>query len=315
MANLAKFGSFNQPNRDILSELLADKRSPNTRRAYARDLKDFFRVTANQDATPQLVAEFLQLDRFSAIELVLTYKATLIEKSLSEATVNRRLAALRSLVKYAQKIGKCAWSLEEIEGEKLQSYRDTSGVEQDIYKQILDVIDRSTLAGKRNYALLLLLWTNALRRAEVAKLNRCDINPDVGKLKIYGKGRGTQAEFVSLSTKTVEAIEEWIEARGACMPTDPLFTSLSNNSYGRRLTGDGIYLIVVEAAERAGIKKRLSPHRVRHSSITAALIASNGNITKVQKLSRHKHAQTVLIYLDNAQNAQGEISDMLSDLI
>lgn len=315
MSNLAKFGSFNQPNRDILSELLADKRSPNTRRAYARDLKDFFQTTANQDATPQLVQEFLQLERFAAIELVLSYKANLIDKGLAEATVNRRLAALKSLVKYAQKIGKCAWSLEEVEGEKLQSYRDTSGVEQEVYKSILDLIDRSTVAGKRNYAILLLLWTNALRRAEVSKLNRGDISPELRKLRILGKGRGTQAELVSLSDKTVEAIEGWIEARGACMPDEPLFISLANNSYGHRLSGDAIYQIVVEAAEKAGIKKRLSPHRVRHSSITAALEATGGDVRKVQKLSRHKAVNVVLLYDDNRRNAQGEITDILSDLM
>lgn len=315
MSNLAKFGSFNQPSRDILSELLADKRSPNTRRAYAKDLKDFFQTTANQDATPQLVAEFLQLERFAAIELVLNYKAALIEKQLSEATVNRRLAALKSLVKYAQKIGKCAWSLEEIEGERLQSYRDTSGVEQGVYKQILDSVNRSTLPGKRNYAILLLLWTNALRRGEVAKLDRGDISPELRKLKIFGKGRGTQAELVSLSDKTVEAIEAWIEARGACMPNAPLFVSLSNNSYGQRLSGDAIYQIVVEAAEKAGIKKRLSPHRVRHSSITAALEATNGDVRRVQKLSRHKAISTLLIYDDHRRDSQGEITEMLSNLL
>lgn len=315
MSNLAKFGSFSQPNRDVLSELLADKRSPNTRRAYVKDLKDFFQATANQDATPQLVVEFLQLERFAAIELVLNYKAGLIDKGLAEATVNRRLAALRSLVKYAQKIGKCAWSLEEVEGEKLQHYRDTSGVEQDVYKSILNVIDRSTLAGKRNYAILLLLWTNALRRNEVAKLDRGDISPDARTLRILGKGRGTQAELVTLSQKTVEVIEEWVGARGACQPSDPLFISLANNSYGHRLSGDAIYQIVVEAAEKAGIKKHLSPHRVRHSSITAALEATNGDIRKVQKLSRHKNVQTVLIYDDHRRNSQGEITDLLSDLL
>src|SRR4028119_2233989 len=48
--------------RDLVAELLADKRSLNTRRAYERDLKDFFRVVALSSPTPALVAEFLGLD-------------------------------------------------------------------------------------------------------------------------------------------------------------------------------------------------------------------------------------------------------------
>ena len=62
-------------DRDILAELLADKRSVNTRHAYAKDLKDFFLSATGVEPDSALVAQFLQLDRFSAIALVLKYKA------------------------------------------------------------------------------------------------------------------------------------------------------------------------------------------------------------------------------------------------
>jgi integrase/recombinase XerC len=310
---------FHVTERDILAELLADKRSENTRRAYAKDLKDFFLSVTQHEPSPQLISEFLKLERFTAISLVLQYKAQLIEKRLAEATVNRRLAAIKSLVKYAQKIGKCEWSLEEVEGERVQQYRDTSGVDQDAYQQILATADRSTLAGKRNYAILLLLWTNVLRRSELCKLNVSDLSPDARKLKVLGKGRGTQAELVSLSEKTVEAIAEWLESRcqtlGGYEPSAPLFISLSNSSKGHRLTGDAIYNLVCETAVKAGIAKRMSPHRIRHSGITAALEATNGDVRRVQKLSRHKNVQTLLTYDDHRRNSQGEITNLLSGLV
>lgn len=69
---------------DLLAALLADKRSDNTKRAYAKDLRDFFLVTMHQPLDPSLVADFLQLDRFAAISLVLQYKAGLMERGLSE---------------------------------------------------------------------------------------------------------------------------------------------------------------------------------------------------------------------------------------
>ena len=59
----------------------------------------------------------------------------------------------------------------------------------------------------------------------------------------------------------------------------------------------------------------MSPHRVRHSSITAALDATDGNIRKVQKLSRHSDPKTLMIYDDNRQRAQKEVSDILDELI
>lgn len=307
---------FKVQQRDILAELLADKRSSNTRRAYAKDLKDFFgSITEGLEPTPQLVSEFLKLERFTAIALVLNYKQDLIAKGLAEATVNRRLAAIRSLVKYAQKVGKCEWSLEEIEGERIQQYRDTSGVDLDTYRKILATVDRSSLLGKRNYALLLLLWSNVLRRGEVEKLNCSDFEPGEQRLRILGKGRGTQAEWVSLSAAVVEAIGDWLLSRGSRKPDDPLFIALDRAHWGHRLTGDGIYNLVKEAAIAAGINKHLSPHRIRHSGITEALNLTDGNVRAVQKLSRHKNIQTLLLYDDSRRNMQKEISDKLIDAL
>lgn len=309
---------FHIVERDILSELLADKRSINTRKAYARDLKDFFLAMANAEPSPQLVGAFLKLERYTAIALVLQYKAALIEKGLSEATVNRRLAALKSLVKYAQTVGQCLWSLEEIEGERIRSYRDTRGVSAEDYSKLLEGCNLNTLAGLRDYAILRLLWDNVLRRDEIHKLNVSDFNPDGRLLKILGKGRGTQAEFVDLSEKTVQAISHWLEERemkGGLTENHPLFTSLDKAHSGQRLSGNGIYEMVRRRAESAGLKRILSPHRCRHSGITAALDATGGDVRRVKKLSRHARTDTLLIYDDNRLNAQKQVTDILSGLI
>jgi integrase/recombinase XerC len=306
---------FHVSERDILAELLADKRSENTRRAYAKDLKDFFLSISGHEPSPQLITEFLKLERFTAIALVLQYKAKLIDKKLAEATVNRRLAAIKSLVKYAQKIGKCEWSLEEVTGEKAKAYRDTSGVDRDAYRSILEGCDRSTLQGQRNYAILRLLWDNALRRGEVAKLSVADFDGEARSLTILGKGRGTQKERVSLSAAAVEAIEVWLANFPNWGKDQPLFIALDNAHRGHRLTGNAIYNLVFEAAQKAGIKKRFSPHRCRHSSITAALDATDGNVREVQKLSRHKNISTLLIYDDHRTDAQQKVTDLLSDML
>nr|WP_228035217.1 tyrosine-type recombinase/integrase [Oculatella sp. LEGE 06141] len=295
--------------------MLEDKRSLETKRAYRRDLNDFFHVISDRDPTPQLVSEFLRLERFTAIGLVLNYKSHLIQRGLKEATVNRRLAAIRSLVQFAQKIGKCEWSLEEVQGEKVQVYRDTSGVDQAQYRKLLAVPDRATLKGKRDYAILRLLWDNALRRGEVSKCDRGDFDPDARKLKVLGKGRGTQAQTIDLSSKSTEAIAAWMLAQGTGLATDPLFIALDRVSYGHRLSGNAIYKLVRETAEAAGINKVMSPHRCRHSAITAALDATGGDVRRVQKLSRHSKIETVMIYDDNRAGVQAGVTGLLSDLI
>jgi integrase/recombinase XerC len=302
-------------NTDILADHLADKRSANTKRAYAKSLRDFFVFASGEDPNPKLVGEFLSLDRSSAIALVLSYKGHLISRNLSEATVNSRLAAIKSLVSHAQKVGKCQWSLEEVRGEKVKAYRDTTGIDQDAFKKILSLPDRSTQKGKRDYALLLLLWSNVPRRDEIVKTDIGDFDPDTRTLSILGKGRGTQRELISLSGSTVEAIADWLKTRHNLIDTDPLFVGLSNVSRGRRLTGDGLSHIVEALSAESGLTKRFTPHRCRHSGITAALEATGGDVRKVQKLSRHSSLQTLLIYDDARSNTQGEVTDLLSDLI
>jgi integrase/recombinase XerC len=80
------------------------------------------------------------------------------------------------------------------------------------------------------------------------------------------------------------------------------------------LSGNGIYYLVSQIAIKAGITKRLSPHRLRHSGFTAAMKATNGDVRRVQKLSRHSKIETLMIYDDNRINHQGEITDLLDGL-
>ncbi|MGD2184370.1 tyrosine-type recombinase/integrase [Lusitaniella coriacea] len=304
-------------HKDVMAELLADQRSPNTRRAYAKDLKDFFRFAAGvADPSPELVGEFLGLDRFNAVALVLKYKAHLLgERGLKEATVNRRLAALKALVNFARQVGKCNYTLSDVKSEKVVPYRDTTGIGKEAYRKMLAVPDRGTLKGQRDYAILRLLWENALRRSELVRADIRDLDLEGRSLLILGKGKGTQKEAVSLSGVTVQALQAWLLSRRELDVNRPLFIALDRASYGHRLTGTAVYKLVESAARAAGINKKISPHRIRHSGITAALDATGGDVRSVQKLSRHASLNTLMIYDDNRQNVQGEISALLADLV
>lgn len=302
---------------DILQELLADKKSANTRRTYAKSLRDFFQtIIGDETIEPSiaLIQEFLSLDRFSAISLVLKYKRLLVDKGLSPATVDVRLCAIRSLVDYARKIGKCDFSLEDVEGIKVQNYRDTTGIEPESFKTIVALADTNTLKGKRDYAILRLLWDNALRRNEVSQANVKDFDPETGRLWIQGKGKN-QKEAIDLSLQAIAAIQAWLEARGKVNPSQPLFCTLDRATKGHRLSGNAIYKIVRNTATAAGIKKILSPHRIRHSAITAALDATGGDTRRVQKLSRHADLNTLTRYDDNRLRHQKEVTKILADLI
>jgi len=299
---------------DVLAQLLEDKRNPRTRKEYEKDITYFFRAIAGCEPSRDLVLQFLHLDLHRATALVLKYKAELFQRSLAEATVNRRLAAIKSLVRMGSQLGVCDYTL-DIKGEKVRTYRDTTGVSPDVYKPILALCDLKFDAGKRDYALLKLLWNNALRRNEVSQLNIKDFDPTKRALVILGKGRGTQTEIITLSRSTALAIVDWLKVRGDYEFDDPLFIALDFYHKGRRLSGDGIYKLVRRYCKRAGITKPMSPHRIRHSAITAALDASDGNLRKTQKLSRHADINTLLIYDDNRSRDQEELTDLLDQMI
>ncbi len=304
-------------NPDLLTSLLSDKRSLNTRRAYEKDLRYFFLAAYGQKPTEIMIAQFLQLNRFEAIAIALRYKSDLIAQGLKESTINRRLSALKSLVNFAAKLGKCDWNLDDVQTETVQTYRDTTGIKPDGIRRMLNHIDRSpdNPKGIRDFAILRLLWDNALRRNEVVSANIGDFDYEGRSLQILGKGRGSQKSLISLSIGTANAIQDWLSQLKTKNSDRPLFQALDPVNHGHRLTGTAVYQIVDQLAKDSGISKKMSPHRIRHSAITAALDATNGNVRKVQKLSRHKKLDTLMLYDDNRTNMQGEISSLLGDLI
>ena len=102
-----------------------------------------------------------------------------------------------------------------------------TGISAESFKALLTIPNRSTLKGKRDYALLLLLWGNALRRGEVASANIEDLDLEAGTLKIRGKGQGTQVQIITLGTKAIVALSEWLKARGEMTPANLYLRALT----------------------------------------------------------------------------------------
>ena len=302
-------------HRDLIKELLRDTRSPATKRSYAASLTKFFQFIAGKDPSPQLVEEFLNLERSTALQLVLTFKASLMERALSESTVNTRLAGVKALVTFAENQGKCSWNLKAIKSEKVMTYRDTAGITAADYNKIIAQCDRAQLKGKRDYSLLRLLWDNVLRRDEICKTKVKDFDAESQQLVIIGKGKGTQRQAVDLSEATTGAIAGWLSARRGLTPDTPLYIALDRASFGRSLAPDGLHDLISTLARQAGLRKAFSPHRCRHSGITAYLDASGGDLRGAQRLARHSNPATTIKYDDNRLKAQGQATNRLASLI
>jgi integrase/recombinase XerC len=177
-------------------------------------------------------------------------------------------------------------------------------------KTILAKIDRNTLIGKRDYALILLALSGGLRTVEISRADVSDLrnNGDTEVLYIQGKGRPEKDEFVKVMPEIAEAIREYLTFRdnGETIKNNeerPLFESSSNNSAGQRI-GRSIRLIIKKRMRAAGFNsERLTAHSLRHTAITQALLAGSP-LQEVQQFARHSSINTTQIYAHNLDRLQ-----------
>jgi integrase/recombinase XerC len=251
------------------------------------------------------------LSQFEAVGVVLKYQGLLLDLGLAPSTINTRLSAVKSLTSHARKLGQCNYSLEDVILLHVENYRDTSGVGVDDFRSILNEVDRGSFKGKRDYAILRLLWDNAIRRGELVSTNIEDFRDD--RLWVLRKGQ-IQKQPIDLAARTVAAVQEWLTVREG-QANEPIFIALDGRSHGKRLSGRSVARVVDWTSTDAGVEKHMSPHRVRHSAITAALDATNGDVRTVQQLSGHADLNVIRRYDDNRKGLQKKVSNLLSDLV
>lgn len=296
---------------DILAAFLAGRKDT-TLRAYSADLEDFARFTGS-NAAAIAVELLLSLAHGDANALTLGYRAHLIERGLKSATIARRLAALRSIVKLARTLGRVAWAL-DIESPKVEPYRDTTGPGDAGWRTMLS---RAKLAAEdgqakalRDLALVRLLHDLGLRRGEVVALDLADVDLAEGTVAVVGKGH-TDAIRLTLPDPTRQALADWLEVRGS--EPGPVFVRLDRAAgEPTRLTGTAVFKIVRDMGVRAGLGRPTRPHALRHQAITQALDATNGDVRTVQRFSRHADPRTLLRYDDRRRDVAGDVARMVA---
>jgi integrase/recombinase XerC len=257
--------------------------------------------------------------RWFANALVAAYRQTMLEAGLSPATINRRICTLLCIVRLARRYDLCDWSL-EVDSLPAQSYRDTRGPGR-VGWQRLEAQARKeayghfgTNEGKRNYAMLRLLYDLALRRSELVALDVEHYDAAGGRVWVLGKGR-LEREALDTNAAVGDALERWLEVRGR--DPGPLFYRMDHrakwdgNGGRQRLSDDAVWQWVKSLAKRAGIKGPVRPHGIRHQALTRCAELSNGNVLMVQQLARHKDPKTSQIYLDNLNALQGKATSLL----
>jgi integrase/recombinase XerC len=280
-------------------------KSESTVKAYKKGWEDFRRFVGaeTQEAAAKIL---LSSGNGNANILVTKYKNHLKAKGILPSTINLRLSALKSLVKIGRKFGYVNWTM-DVEGEKVETYRDTRGPGMENIDKVLEILHEQTgRKAVRDYAMLRLLRDLGIRRGSVVGLDIEDV--DLKKGELYAKLKGkTQKVRFTMPQVTQKAVKEWVKMRKAT--EGPLFTNLDRAGKGERLTGTSLTRIVNGRGKEIGV--RMWPHGFRHTAITEAL-KKGFTIPEVMGFSKHADPRTLMKYNDNLADVQGKVSDALT---
>jgi len=159
---------------------------------------------------------------------------------------------------------------------------------------IIAAIDLSRPEGERNKAMLETLYSSGLRVSELVGLRKSNLHPEIGLLRVVGKGNKERLVPVgSVALKQISIYENTYRNRLQIKPgnEDVLFL----NRRGSKLTRVMVFTIIKDLVMKAGIKKNISPHTFRHSFATH-LIEGGADLRAVQEMLGHESITTTEIY-------------------
>jgi integrase/recombinase XerC len=188
---------------------------------------------------------------------------------------------------------------------KAEGYRDTRGPGTDGVRRLLDQAGahRCEVHTARDVALVRLMFDLGLRRESIVSLDLEHLDLESGRISVLLKGH-TQRTSRTLPQHTRDAIQAWLRHRGD--QPGALFTNFDRAGKGQRLTGRSLHRIVQRLGADLGMS--VLPHGLRHSAITAALDATNGNVRAVQKFAGHADVRVVERYDDARQDLAGLVA-------
>lgn len=263
---------------------LEKRLSANTVESYMRDLRQFAHFILRQwDVAPRKVER----------EMIERYMGRLYERGSEKTSQARSLSGIRSFFNYLLLEEKIDASPAEFIaspkfGRQLPDVLTTGEID-----RIIDSIDLSTPKGRRDSAMLEVLYSCGLRVSELTSLRMSDLFFGEGYIRVIGKG--DKQRLVPVSTPARDKIQCWLDDRRTMSTVGRDREIVFLNNRGGRLTRVMIFTIIKQATQRAGIDKRISPHTFRHSFATH-LLEGGASIRQVQEMLGHESILTTEIY-------------------
>ena len=281
-----------------LSYLKNDKKmAANSLEAYGRDIRDFEQFIQSRGTGSVLDATSTD---------VVAYLNKLKAAGRSPSTVNRKLASVRSFYNYMQ-------------GENLISDNPARGIKTPRIEkkeleylsikeidQLLDSPDDS-LKGRRDRAILEVLYATGIKVSELIDANVEDVNFRMGFITCYGESSKTR--IIPMGRPARAALEDYVyEVRDQLLEDNKDEKALFVNYYGKRLTRQGLWKILREYGEKSGIKHKLTPNTLRNS-FAVHMLQNGADLKSLQELMGHEDIMATQVYLAATKNHIKDVYD------
>lgn len=276
---------------------LEKRLAANTVESYMRDLREFAHFILRQwDVSPQKVER----------EMIERYLTWLYDQQRRKTSQARALSGIRSFFNYLlidEKIeaSPAEFILTPKFGRQLPDVLSTDEID-----RIMAALDTSTVKGRRDNAMLEVLYSCGLRVSELISLRIPDLFFGEGYIRVIGKG--DKQRLVPISPIARDKIQLYMEDRRPARTGEEI---VFLNNRGGKLTRVMVFTLLKQAVERAGIDKHVSPHTFRHSFATH-LLEGGASIRQVQEMLGHESILTTEIYTHlDSQHLRQTVEDHL----
>ncbi len=276
--------------------------SDHTLRNYGSDLQQFIDYLTHTPAgDPRPEPELEQIDNLTIREFL----GALYQRGNRKSSVARKLASLRSFMKYLSAQGALPANPAKIVASPKLEKRLPEYLMLDSAAELVETPDVSTVLGKRDRAILELLYATGVRVSELVGLDLGDVESAEGLLRVVGKGR--KERIVPFGSKARDALDAYLAARTELI--DPAAASSRTekgesrgrrdavflNARGGRLTSRSVGNIVDRYISRLAQRLKIHPHTLRHTFATHMLNAG-ADLRAIQELLGHESLSTTQKY-------------------